>query len=139
MLSAIATQLDSIGGLAGPVGLQLDVREVLAEENAGSRVWIVEPRGTGKANQTCGGGVFQDREQRFGVLTLVSGAAEAQIADLLAASEALRGQVSERLLGYRPSGEYAPIEYVRDGLVKSADAEIYWLDEFRTTHQLSSN
>lgn len=138
MLAAIVTRLNGIPNLTRPVEVRLNIREIIAEESGGPRIWVVEPRGTGRPNVALGGSVIQDREARFGVLTLVNSAADASEAELQDASQTLRDAVYDCLLGYRPSERYAPIQYVRDGLAWSADADLYWLDEFRTTHQLSS-
>lgn len=138
MLGAIVTRLNDIPGLITQVEVRLQVEEVLALESTGPCIWVVETRGAGERNNVLGA-VSQQRNALFGVLTLVSGVAGASESELQIASQALRDSVFARLLGFRPSTQYIPIEYVRDGLVQSADGDVYWLDEFRTSHQICSN
>lgn len=138
MLAATLARIGTVAALAGRVSIAVTAKDVLAQEHTGPRAWLCEPRGSTAPNETLGGITRQNREQRFALLTLVSGDADVTDAGLLAASEALRRDCWTALIGWQPSGEYAPLELVRDALAKAADGQIYWVDEFKTSHQLVS-
>lgn len=134
MLADALARIDSVPALTGHTALAVLTRDVLAQQHTGPAAWICEPRAASK-EPTDIGESNQEREQRFALLTLVSGAAGVSDRDLLAESETLRAACWEQLIGWVPDG-YTPVVHVRDQLAKCADGEIYWVDEFKTMHEI---
>jgi hypothetical protein len=137
MLSLLIPQLETVSGLSGRVDIAVNVAEVLAVQYEGPRAWLVEPRGVSQPTSTVQV-ITQRREQRFGVLLLLSFAAGTGAAAALADMETLRAAMIAAILGAVPDPDYDPVEHSRDGLVRWADGNLYWLDEFRTGHLLTN-
>jgi hypothetical protein len=136
-LSPLLPRLESVPDLSGRVDIAVNVAEVLAEHYEGPRAWLVEPRGASQPTSTVQV-ITQRREQRFGVLLLLSFAAGTGAQAALEAMETLRAAMIAALLGAEPDSGYDPVEHSRDGLARWADGNLYWLDEFRTGHLLTN-
>lgn len=132
--------LEAIPVLEGHVALGQSVRDILSSEPPHvPYAWLVEPRGRSNPSRY-ENATWQQHEQIFGVLTVVTGdEGDESGASALANSEQLRGvgvaqpspdTVLGALMGRCPTPGFGAIEHIRDGRVQWADNRLYWLDEF---------
>lgn len=120
------------------VAIAVSVESALEQVVTPPFAWLCEVRGQSDPNQTCGGGVYQDHKVRFGVLCHVAHVGDMRGAGAAALMEQLRQQVWAKLLGFKPAADYAPLEHRRDLLADWQAGKLWWLDDYETYHNLSS-
>jgi hypothetical protein len=137
-LAPVLAQLQTVPKLAGRAAVAVSVEAALEFETAAPYAWLCQVKGLSGPNEVIGGGIWQPHEQRFGVLSLVQNVADMRGEAALADMTALRGLILTALLGFRPAGDYEPIQHVRDLLAYWDKGRLYWFDEFKTSHTLST-